>query len=240
MTAASDDLVVLVVDDDFRVARLHAEYAARVPGVRVLEPVGTASAARHAIAQYRPGLVLLDAYLPDESGLDLLRDIDADVFLLSAASDADTVRTALRRGALCYLIKPFAAEALTDRIAAFQRFANVVPADPARTLDQEAIERGLRIVHSGDSPGGSRSRSATEQAVLDAVERADAGPDLDPDAVHGLGFGLPLSRDIARRSGGDLWLASRGVPGEHGAVFCVRIPGAVEPARPDISSEGTP
>jgi len=174
VTAASDDLVVLVVDDDFRVARLHAEYAARVPGVRVLEPVGTASAARHAIAQYRPGLVLLDAYLPDESGLDLLRDIDADVFLLSAASDADTVRTALRRGALCYLIKPFAAEALTDRIAAFQRFANVVPADPARTLDQEAIERGLRIVHSGDSPGGSRSRSATEQAVLDAVERADA------------------------------------------------------------------
>ncbi|WP_445996543.1 response regulator [Okibacterium fritillariae] len=174
MSAASDDLVVLVVDDDFRVARLHAEYAARVPGVRVLEPVGTAAAARQAIAQHRPGLVLLDAYLPDESGLDLLRDIDADVFLLSAASDADTVRTALRRGALCYLIKPFAADALTDRIAAFQRFANVVPADPARTLDQEAIERGLRIVHSGDSPGGSRSRSATEQAVLDAVERADA------------------------------------------------------------------
>lgn len=174
MSAASDDLVVLVVDDDFRVARLHAEYAARVPGVRVLEPVGTAAAARQAIAQYRPGLVLLDAYLPDESGIDLLRDIDADVFLLSAASDADTVRTALRRGALCYLIKPFAAEALTDRIAAFQRFANVVPTDPARTVDQEAIERGLRIVHSGDSPGGSRSRSATEQAVLDAVERADA------------------------------------------------------------------
>lgn len=52
----------------------------------------------------------------------------------------------------------------------------------------------------------------------------------DADNTHGHGFGLPLSRDIARRRGGDVWLASSGVPGEHGAVFCARLPGTVEPA----------
>lgn len=52
---------------------------------------------------------------------------------------------------------------------------------------------------------------------------------VDVDDVHGHGFGLPLSRDIARRRGGDVWLASPGVQGGHGAVFCARLPGTVEP-----------
>ena len=59
----------------------------------------------------------------------------------------------------------------------------------------------------------------------------------DPDDVHGHGFGLPLSRDIARRRGGDVWLASPGVRGEHGAVFCARLPGTVEPA-PSLAGDG--
>lgn len=49
------------------------------------------------------------------------------------------------------------------------------------------------------------------------------------DAVHGHGFGLPLSRDLARRHGGDLWLIDPGRPGS-GAVFGARIPGALRPA----------
>ncbi|PSL38997.1 two-component system CitB family sensor kinase [Labedella gwakjiensis] len=56
------------------------------------------------------------------------------------------------------------------------------------------------------------------------------------DPVHGHGIGLPLSRDIARRSGGDLWLASTGAAGRHGAVFCVRLPGAVHSDGDGVSS----
>jgi len=58
--------------------------------------------------------------------------------------------------------------------------------------------------------------------------RAD---DDDPSRVHGLGFGLPLSREIARRRGGDVWLGSPGGD-DHGAVFCARLVGAVQPQAP--------
>lgn len=45
--------------------------------------------------------------------------------------------------------------------------------------------------------------------------------------VHGQGFGLSLSRELARRRGGDVWVADPGRHGGPGAVFCARLPGTV-------------
>jgi two-component system, CitB family, sensor kinase len=45
--------------------------------------------------------------------------------------------------------------------------------------------------------------------------------------VHGQGFGLSLSRELARRRGGEVWVAEPGRPGGPGAVFCARLPGTV-------------
>ncbi|WP_298591314.1 sensor histidine kinase [uncultured Kocuria sp.] len=50
--------------------------------------------------------------------------------------------------------------------------------------------------------------------------------DVLPD-VHGQGFGLSLSRELARRRDGDVWVADPGRPGGPGAVFCARLPGTV-------------
>jgi two-component system CitB family sensor kinase len=56
-----------------------------------------------------------------------------------------------------------------------------------------------------------------------AAAAVDGGP---ADEVHGHGIGLPLSRDLARRRGGDVWLADPGGP-TGGAVFCARLPGVM-------------
>lgn len=45
--------------------------------------------------------------------------------------------------------------------------------------------------------------------------------------AHGRGIGLPLSREIARRMGGDVWVASARTE-NGGAVFCARLPDTVE------------
>ncbi|GAA5207748.1 sensor histidine kinase [Microbacterium kyungheense] len=60
-------------------------------------------------------------------------------------------------------------------------------------------------------------------------------PDADnaADTVHGHGFGLPLSRDLARRHGGDVWLIDPGGAAHRaprGAVFAARIAGALRRA----------
>jgi two-component system, CitB family, response regulator len=164
----SGDLQVLIVDDDFHVAKLHASYVDSVPGFTALPPAGTAEVAMRAVHSLQPDLVLLDVFLPDALGLDLLRALDTDVIVLSAAADAASVRKALRRGALGYLIKPFSAEQLLQRLRAYARYRRLL-ADQ-QSVDQDTIERAIRSLSPGEKPKAARASSATETAVLEALE----------------------------------------------------------------------
>lgn len=123
---------VLVVDDDFMVAKVHQGFVQRLPGFEVRAVAYSAAGALTAVEQVRPDLVLLDIYLPDRSGLEVLRqlregDIPVDVLAITAARDVGTIRTALRGGVVSYLIKPFTFEVLRDRLeryaAAHRRLA---------------------------------------------------------------------------------------------------------------------
>lgn len=102
-------------------------------------------------------------------------------------------------------------------------------------VEVEALVDGtdlyLSVMDSGPGVDGDPLEPAADPST--PVARGERSR---TDAVHGHGIGLPLSRDIARRSGGELWLASPGVAGRHGAVFCVRFPEAVDPAPDGVVS----
>lgn len=135
----AEDLRVLIVDDDFHVARLHVAYVDAAPGFSALDPVGGGDAAVCAVRTHQPDLVLIRVNLPDSNGLDVLRGLDVDTFVLTAAADAESVRKAVRRGALAYLIKPFPADVLAERLRAYARYRRLLSGDAG--LDQEAVER---------------------------------------------------------------------------------------------------
>ncbi|BBC38984.1 Transcriptional regulatory protein [Streptomyces graminofaciens] len=116
---------VLVVDDDFMVARVHHAFVERVQPFRVVGVASTGEQAAAAVDELRPDLVLLDLYLPDGFGLDVIPRLraaghDCDVMVISAAREADTVRGAVRHGVVDYLLKPFEFEDLRGRL---QRYA---------------------------------------------------------------------------------------------------------------------
>lgn len=165
----TDDLTVLIVDDDFRIARLHEGLVEQTTGFRSVGTANSVHAALAVLETTHPDLVLLDAYLPDGSGLDLLRRIEPDVILVTAADDAQTVRRALRGGAISYLVKPFAPELLVARLAAYAAYRASLRT--ARPLDQAAIDRAMQAMRPGRV--ASSERPATEQAVLDALAAAD-------------------------------------------------------------------
>ncbi|MHA0998967.1 two-component system response regulator DcuR [Leclercia pneumoniae] len=105
---------VLIVDDDAMVADLNQMYVNRVEGFHCSGIASTLTQARRIISDNTSpiDLILLDVYMQQESGLDLLPVIRASgrsiaVIMISSASDAATVQTSLHYGVVDYLIKPF-------------------------------------------------------------------------------------------------------------------------------------
>lgn len=134
---------VLIVDDDFMVADIHRRFVDRVEGFRV---AGTARTGADALEQARalqPDLILLDVYLPDITGVDVLKTLRAQgnpvgVIMITAARELDTVSAALDGGAADYLVKPFEFAQLQTKLMAFAARADML--ESAGGVDQSQID----------------------------------------------------------------------------------------------------
>ena len=151
---------VLVVDDDFHVAHAHALSVARVPGFAVVGEAHTGAEALGLVTSAEPDLLLLDMYLPDFSGLELVRQLAAsgervpDFLLVTAARDIEAVRTAMQLGAFYYLVKPFSFATLNEQLESYrawvQRLDRVGGMRRARTHAQ--AQRRTPGIAAGATP----------------------------------------------------------------------------------------
>jgi response regulator of citrate/malate metabolism len=175
-----------------------------VEGMTVVGIAHTAADALALAATEHPDLVLLDEYLPDERGSQLLGRIDAAVMVISAEADAQVVRRAVARGAVNVVLKPFAPAVLVQRLAAFARFWDSLGSGQA---DQRAVDRALAVLREGDSPAGAmpKGRSAvTADAVRDVLQAAD-----DAVTAQQVAEATGVSRATAQRYLADLVTAGR-------------------------------
>ena len=169
----------LVVDDDFRVADIHASVVA-APGFLVCGRAHTATQAKTEIARLRPDLVLLDLYLPDEHGLDLVNELDPahrpDILVITAARDVATVRKAMQLGTVNYLVKPFSLGHLRDRLVAYQDLHQRLHAlGTATEADQEAVDRLYALRSPRPAPTNAelpKRHSAPTLNLITTVVRA--------------------------------------------------------------------
>ncbi|MGW2841126.1 response regulator [Streptomyces sp. NPDC001493] len=196
---ARPPLSVLVVDDDFRVAGIHASLVAGVRGFTVAGTAHTATEALAAVAAATAAgtpvdLALVDVYLPDGSGVDLLRGLDCDAFVLSAATEGPVVRRALSAGALAYLIKPFPPELLTEKLRGYARFRQLTDAG---SVDQSTVESVYGTLREPSVRRPERRPTAgtlTGDAVLKTVRNSPA-----PLSAAEVGELIGVSRATAQR-----------------------------------------
>lgn len=163
---------VVVVDDDFMVAKIHSGWVERTPGFEVVGVAHTAAQARNAVVELGPDLLLLDVHLPDRTGLDLLQELHADGYevdalMITAARDAETVQRARRRGAVDYIVKPFDYETLKGRL---EQYAGRVPL-PESVAQSDVDELFQRVPTQARGAGLPKGLSAeTEALVVQALK----------------------------------------------------------------------
>lgn len=200
------DLTVLVVDDDFRVANMHAEVVNTLGGFTVVATVNTLDAARKAAAV---DLALVDVYLPDGSGIDLVRELRGDSMVLTAATEAATIRAAMSAGALSYLVKPFATTDLAARLAGYARYRKILSSPNLSSSDVDAALDALRPRIAPSQPA-TLAASSTKQLVLQAL-----GTSNKPMSAAEVSAAIGISRATAQRylaalaSTGDLTVGLR-------------------------------
>ena len=166
---------VLVVDDE-ATFRVLAEEALQSEGfeVRVAE---TLKAARAALADFVPDVIILDRRLPDGDGIDFLKQFrsqdspSAIVIVVTAYGDVANAVEALKAGASDYLAKPVQ---LTDLVVKLRK-----------VLETRGLKDRLAIARSSAAgPSMVPPRSAAMREVVNRIENVSQSP-LTPVFMQG-------------------------------------------------------
>ena len=164
MTAEGRALRVLIVDDE-PLARLRIEDLVRhEPDVTIVGAVGDGAAAIAAIRAERPDLVFLDVQMPERTGLDVVRELGAEMPMTIFVTAYDQYALhAFDVAAVDYLVKPFDDERFEE---AFRR--------ARRRLSLEGMaqlrERLLGVLQ-GDAPPAAPPPAAATPAAAPSAPR---------------------------------------------------------------------
>jgi CitB family two-component system response regulator MalR len=154
---------VLLVEDDPMVAELNRIYLGRVGGLETVASVRSFSEALELLRSRPVDLLLLDIFMPGQSGIELMEEIrrqalDVDVIFVTAARDAATIDRALKLGAVDYLIKPFEFERLKQALENYRDTHRMIRGK--QSFDQSELDQRL-----GRRPAEGRTAEALPKGL---------------------------------------------------------------------------
>lgn len=197
----TEPIKVLIIEDDFAVARLHQRFVDDTPGFAVIGSELTAAAGAARIQQGGVDLVLLDMFLPDATGVDLLRQLRStdrmplDVIMLTASTEQELVAGALQLGALDYIVKPFEPKDFNARLQRYARRRSERNSLQDTALSQDQIDALQGHGHRAPGQPLPKGLSASTGLLVEAELQKRAEPATAAELAEALG----MSRVSARR-----------------------------------------
>lgn len=142
-------ITVVLVDDHPLVLDGLVQLLASGPDFRVLAKCGTAAEGLQAASSLDPDVLVLDLSLPDQNGLEVLRNLDATkrpaVVVLTASDDEEELLSAVSLGARGVVLKAMAPRVLEDCIRTVHaggRWLKVEGMDLSERLERRQIIEG--------------------------------------------------------------------------------------------------
>lgn len=188
---------VLIVEDDPMVAQINKSYIETIEGFNIIGTAKDESEALSFIKENDIDLAIIDIFLPKGDGLNFLKtlrekNIKADVIMVTAASESDTINEALRLGAIDYLIKPFEYDRLSKTLENYKHRKNLL--DSLANVDQNQLDDLLNSYSQDDIiPKGLNEKT------LSRIKNYILKLDKDTFYIDNIAEGLSISKVTARK-----------------------------------------
>src|SRR3954468_11617831 len=167
MTQTPQAVRIFLLDDHEVVRRGIAELLAAVPGFEIVGEAANVEQALPRVLAAKPDVAVLDARLPDGSGIDVCREIrsalpDTYCLILTSYDDQDAVLSSVLAGASGYVLKEVRTSGLVDAIKQVALGRSLI--------DPSLIAQVVARVREG-SPQDDRLAALTtrEREVLDLI-----------------------------------------------------------------------
>ena len=162
----------VIVEDDLMVASINSQFAKRNPNIQIVATFHNGKDALDYLKKSDADLVLLDLYMPDCTGLELLSELrnigsEIDVIMITAANDAEHINEALQLGIVDYLIKPFQYERFAQALDKYLVRKKAIESGVSFT--QEEIDRLVNASTPSASTKMAELQKGVQQKTLDKI-----------------------------------------------------------------------
>lgn len=162
----------VIVEDDLMVASINSQFAKRNPNIQIVATFHNGKDALDYLKKSDADLVLLDLYMPDCTGLELLSELrsigsEIDVIMITAANNAEHINEALQLGIVDYLIKPFQYERFAQALDKYLVRKKAIESGVSFT--QEEIDRLVNASTPSASTKKTELQKGVQQRTLDKI-----------------------------------------------------------------------
>ncbi|CAH0293107.1 Transcriptional regulatory protein CitT [Peribacillus sp. Bi96] len=193
----------VIAEDDFRVADIHEKFLKNFDEIEVVGKAVNAKKTLRILEQKSPDLLLLDVYMPDQLGTDLLPDIrqkfpNVDIIMITAATEKEQLEKSLHYGVENYLIKPVEMKRFNQVIEEYLKKAHLMQSK--QEIDQDFVDL---ILKKGSSASETKNNGPilpkgvdeiTLTKVIEVLKASDIGLSAEQVSVQ-----IGASRTTARR-----------------------------------------
>ena len=154
------------------VASINSQFAKRNPNIQIVATFHNGKDALDYLKKSDADLVLLDLYMPDCTGLELLSELrnigsEIDVIMITAANDAEHINEALQLGIVDYLIKPFQYERFAQALDKYLVRKKAI--ESGISFTQEEIDRLVNASTPSASTKKAELQKGVQQKTLDKI-----------------------------------------------------------------------
>jgi len=194
---------ILIIEDDKRIVDIHRRFIDKLEGFKVVGSAHTGEEAKDWVQALTPDLVLLDVFLPDALGTEIMGFIhenspETDIIFITAAAEVDIVKKAYRRGVVDYILKPLTFDRFQESLLSYKAKREKLAGDGIMKEDSiqflwnkssnaEAVENPETLPPKGIDP-------ITKEKVVSHLKQIEGGITAET-----LGVDIGVSRSTARR-----------------------------------------